>query len=156
MSKIGQALGSKYQENKAAILTREFEFNGHTFKVRVPSVKDMEAIYASFKSPDEALIEDAYKALATGFDGIENENIVRTKDDILIDGRSMRETAKNKIAIQTRIVEYFKFLVPAEGESWDGLTYQDIEDEFPLAIQLELVDEINAVISPDYKVTRSK
>lgn len=156
MSKIGQALGSKYQENKAAILTREFEFNGHTFKVRVPSVKDMELIYEAFKSPDEALTDEAFKQLIAGFDGIEDEKIERTKNDLIIDGRSMRETAKNKIAIQTRIVEYFKFLVPAEGESWDGLTYQDIEDEFPLAIQLELVDEINKVISPDYKVTRSK
>jgi hypothetical protein len=36
------------------------------------------------------------------------------------------------------------------------LEYKDIEEEWPLAIQLMIVDKINEVISPDYKEIRGK
>jgi len=36
MSKLGSALGKKYEEHKLSILTRTFELGEHTFKVRVP------------------------------------------------------------------------------------------------------------------------
>ena len=57
--------------------------------------------------------------------------------------------------MQYRIVEYIKFLIPETG-SLEDLTYEDVESEFPLAVQLTLVDKINEVISPDYKEVRSK
>jgi hypothetical protein len=67
----------------------------------------------------------------------------------------MREAAQNKHVLQYRITEYIKFLVPETG-SLDDLTYADVETEFPLAVQLTLIDKINEVISPDYKEIRSK
>jgi hypothetical protein len=73
-----------------------------------------------------------------------------------VDGRSIREAAKNKATIQHRITEYIKFLIPEDGQTLEGLEYKDVEAEFPLAIQLTLVDKINEVIAPDYKETRSK
>jgi len=57
--------------------------------------------------------------------------------------------------MQYRIVRYIQMLVPETG-SLDDLTYADVESEFPLAIQLTLIDKINEVISPDYKDIKSK
>jgi hypothetical protein len=57
MSKLGSALGKKYEENRLSVLTRSFELGDHTFKVRVPSVQEIEAIYNYFKNPNEEKIE---------------------------------------------------------------------------------------------------
>ena len=57
MSKLGLALGKKYEENRLSVLTRSFELGDHTFKVRVPSVSEIEAIYNYFKTPNEEKVE---------------------------------------------------------------------------------------------------
>ena len=86
----------------------------------------------------------------------QKEEGVEVKDnDVLIEGRSMRETAKNKHVLQQRIVQYIQFLIPETG-SLEDITYADVEAEFPLAVQMTLVDKINEVISPDYKEIKSK
>ena len=97
-----------------------------------------------------------YQEIIKSFPNIEKEeNVEVTDNDIIVDGRSLRETAKNKHSLQYRIVEYIKFLIPETG-SLEDLTYADVEAEFPLAVQLTLVDKINEVISPEYKEVRSK
>lgn len=154
MSKLGSALGKKYEENRLAVLSRSFELGGHTFKVKVPSVSEIETIYNYAKNPNLDEIEKTYQLLTEEIrkvEGIKEEN-----NDIMIDGRSMRETAKNKHILQYRITEYIKFLIGENGETLDQITYEDIEAEFPLAIQLTLVEKINEVISPEYKEVRSK
>jgi len=159
MSKLGSALGKKYEDNKLSILTRTFELGNHTFKVRVPSVQEIESIYEYFKNPDEKEIEEIYQELSKDLIKFKDEanNSVEFKDnDIIVDGRSIREAAKNKSTIQHRIVEYIKFLIPEDGQTLEGIEYKDVEAEFPLAIQLTLVDKINEVIAPDYKDTRLK
>ena len=159
MSKLKKALGKKFEDNKLSIMTRTFELGGHTFKVKVPSVTEIEKIYEYFKNPNEEDVEKNYQDLTKDLLNIKNNNPdgVEYKDnDIIVEGRSMRETAKNKTILQYRITEYFKFLIPEHGESLADLEYKDIEDEFPLAIQLSIVDGINEAISPGYKETRSK
>ena len=159
MSKLGSALGKKLEENKISILTRTFELGNHTFKVRVPSVQEIESIYEYFKNPDEKEIEEIYQELSKDLIKFKDEtnNSVEFKDnDIIVDGRSIKEAAKNKSTIQHRIVEYIKFLIPEDGQTLEGIEYKDIEEEFPLAIQLTLVDKINEVIAPDYKESRLK
>ena len=154
MSKLGSALGKKYEDNRLAVLTRSFELGGHTFKVKVPSVAEIETIYNYSKNPDLDAIEKAYQTLTEDIrkvEGIKEEN-----NDIVIDGRSMRETATNKHILQYRITAYIKFLIGENGETLDQIIYDDIEAEFPLAIQLTLVEKINEVISPEYKEVRSK
>ena len=156
MSKLGSALGTKYEENRLSILTRTFELGNHTFKVRIPAVNEIEAIYNYFKTPDEVKVEEAYQLMIKDLQGITTEEGVEVTDnDIIVDGRSMREAAKNKHVLQYRIVEYIKLLIPETG-SLDDLNYEDVESEFPLAVQLTLVDKINEVIAPDYKEVRSK
>lgn len=156
MSKLGLALGKKYEENRLSVLTRSFELGDHTFKVRVPSVSEIEAIYNYFKNPNEEKIEIEYQKMLKEFDGLKEKEGVEIKDnDMVIDGRSMRETAKNKHILQHRIVEYIKFLIPETG-SLEDINYEDVEAEFPLSVQMTLVEKINEVISPDYKDIKSK
>jgi hypothetical protein len=156
MSKLGSALGKKYEENRLSVLTRSFELGDHTFKVRVPSVQEIEAIYNYFKNPNEEKVELEYQRMLKEFDGLKEKEGVEIKDnDMVIDGRSMRETAKNKHILQHRIIEYIKFLIPETG-SLEDITYQDVETEFPLSVQMTLVEKINEVISPEYKDIKSK
>jgi len=155
MSKLGNALGKKYEENRLSVLTRQFELGGHTFKVRVPAVNEIEAIYNYFKSPNEDVVDEIYQDMIKDFKDDKDDGIEVKDNDILIEGRSMREAARNKHVLQYRITEYIKFLVPETG-SLEDLTYADVEIEFPLAIQLTLVEKINEVIAPDYKEIRLK
>jgi len=156
MSKLSNALGKKYEENRLSVLTRQFELGGHIFKVRVPAVNEIEAIYNYFKNPNDVEVEKTYQEMIKSIDLKDVQEGVEVKDDdIVIEGRSMREAARNKHVLQYRITEYIKFLVPENG-SLEDLTYVDVETEFPLAIQLNLVDKINEVIAPDYKEIRSK
>ena len=156
MSKLGSALGKKYEENRLSVLTRSFELGDHTFKVRVPSVQEIEAIYNYFKNPNQEKIEQEYQLMIKAFENLKDQEGVEVKDnDFIIEGRSIRETAKNKHILQHRIVQYIKFLIPETG-SLEDITYQDVETEFPLSVQMTLVEKINEVISPDYKDIKSK
>ena len=156
MSKLASALGKKYEENRLSVLTRKFELGDHTFKVRVPSVQEIEAIYNYFKNPNEEKIEQEYQKMLKEFGGLQEKEGVEVKEnDVVIEGRSMRETAKNKHILQHRIVEYIKFLIPETG-SLEDITYEDVEAEFPLSVQMTLVEKINEVISPEYKDIKSK
>jgi len=159
MSKLGNALGAKYQENRISVMTRSFELGNHTFKVRVPSVGEIEAIYDYSKTPDLKLVQKFYKELSVDllkFKAEPSDEVVFSDKDILVKGRSMLEAATNKCVFQHRVTEFIKFLIPQDGETFDGLTYADIEIEFPLAIQLTIIEKIQEVISPDYKEIRSK
>jgi hypothetical protein len=159
MSKLGNALGSKYQENKLSILTRTFQLGDHTFKVRVPTAGEIEAIFAYYKNPNEDDVEAIYQEITANLrnnkehkaDGVEF-----TDNDVIVDGRSMRETAKTKAGVQHGIVEYMKLLIPETGASLEDLTYADIEEDFPFVVQLQFLDKIRETVSSDYKETRQK
>jgi len=45
-----------------------------------------------------------------------------------------------------------------ENKDFDmaSITYADIEELFPFSIQMELIDQINNVISPNYSATKGK
>ena len=89
---------------------------------------------------------------------LNKDNDIEYKDnDILIKGKSLRDAAKNKALPEKRITTLFKFLVPEEkGFDMNTITYDMIEEAFPFAVQLQMVEAINEVISPSYKVTRGK
>lgn len=158
MTKFSSAFGDKYQSNKKNLLTRSFELGGHTFKVRIPLIAESDAIYKKVSEPDEETVEKVYQEITKSLRQFENnqtEEFKFTDDDILIDGRSMREAAKNKAITEARITEFFKLLVPElEGASLEDLTYADIEEEFPLSVQMQIVEKIGEAISPTYKEAR--
>jgi hypothetical protein len=159
VSKIASALGGKYQENRLSVMTRTFVLGDHTFRVRVPAVHEIESIYNYFKSPNLDLVDAAFKSMTYDLVSIKDTNpdgVVYSDKDIVVDGRSMMEAARNRVILQYRIVEYFKFLIPEDGQSLADLEYADIEEEFPLSIQIQMIDKISEVISPDYKAIKEK
>lgn len=158
MTKFSSAFGDKYQANRKNLLIRTFELGGHTFKVRIPLVAESDAIYKKVSEPDEETIEKVYQEITKPLRQFENnqtEEFQFTDNDILVDGRSMREAAKNKAITEARITEFFKLLVPEmEGVTLEDLTYADIEEEFPISVQMQIVEKIGEVISPTYREAR--
>ena len=158
MTKLSSAFGEKYQAKRKDLLTRSFVLNGHTFKVRIPLVIESDAIYKKVSNPDDETIEKIYQEITAPLRQFENnqpEDFEFTDTDILVEKRSMREAAKNKAITEARITEFFKLLVPEmEGVSLEDLTYADIEEEFPIAVQMLIVEKIGEVISPTYREAR--
>jgi hypothetical protein len=158
MTKFNTAFGEKYQANKKNLLIRSFELGGHTFRVRIPLMVESDAIYKKVSNPDDELVEKTYKVITEPllqFENNQTEEFKFTDNDILVDGRSMREAAKNKAITEARITEFFKLLVPeVEGVSFEDLTYSDIEEEFPISVQMMIVEKIGEVISPTYREAR--
>ena len=158
MTKLSSAFGEKYQAKRKDLLTRSFVLNGHTFKVRIPLVIESDAIYKKVSNPDDETIEKIYQEITAPlrqFESNQTEDFEFTDTDILVEGRSMREAAKNKAITEARITEFFKLLVPEmEGVSLEDLTYADIQEEFPIAVQMLIVEKIGEVISPTYREAR--
>lgn len=161
MTRLGAAFGANYEKMRREIITRKFELGGFVFRVRVPLVAETDAIYQRISEPDAQRVDDVYQTLVepllkykddqeakdSGFTFLEN--------DILVQGKSMREAAKNKVMTETRIVEYVRLLVPENPENTlADITYADIEAEWPLNVQLALCEKIGEVISPTYKETK--
>jgi hypothetical protein len=157
MSKIAAALGESYQAKREELRIRKFELGGHTFKVRVPIVAETDAIFKRINEPDEAKIQELFEKLSKPLlefkDDAEKTGFEFTDDDILIEGKSTRQTVRTQVMTQTRITEFIKLLVPVEGTMAD-ITYEDIEAEFPMSTQLALVEKIAEVISPTYRESR--
>jgi hypothetical protein len=157
MSKIAAALGESYQAKREELRIRKFELGGHTFKVRVPVVAETDAIFKRINEPDEAKIQELFDKLSKPLlefkDDAEKTGFEFTDDDILIEGKSTRQTVRTQVMTQTRITEFIKLLVPVEGTMAD-ITYEDIEAEFPMSTQLALVEKIAEVISPTYRESR--
>lgn len=158
MSKLATALGNAYTDKRRAIRTRTFELGGHTFKVRVPLTSESDAMFVRVSAPASELVDEIYTTLTASlikFKDQQSEEFQVTDNDIIVSGRSMREAAKNKAIMESRITEYVRLLVPEDPEqSMADITYADIESEWPLAVQVALVDKIAEVISPSYKETR--
>jgi uncharacterized protein YihD (DUF1040 family) len=160
MSRLSATLGEKYQNKRASIFTRTFEYGGHTFKVKIPSIAEADAIYQKVMNPPDDLVETLYTKMAEPLlkfkDSASPEDEVEyLDDDVIVKHRSMREAAKNKAMTEAKITEYIKLLVPENPENtMDDITYADVEAEFPLPIQLSLVEKIAEVISPSYKESR--
>lgn len=152
MSKLADAFGDKYQAKRNEILTRSFVLGGHTFRVKIPLVAESDAIYKRIQSPPQDRIDALFAKLSATVK--DSDTVQRTENDVLIDNVSLREMATNKVSTEMKITEFIKLLIPEIGDSLDHITYADIEEEFPLAIQLSLVEKISDVISPGYKESR--
>lgn len=146
--------------NQDQIRIRSFEFNGQILKVRVPLTTEADALYEKMKAPSEELVAKKYEELSVpllekreDLEASGNE-VVFADDDIIVAGTSIRELAKSQAEGETRILETFKFLVPADGRDMSTLTYEEICEDLPLPIQLELVKKISEVISTGYEETR--
>lgn len=157
MSKIAAALGESYLAKREELRIRKFELGGHIFKVRVPVVAETDAIFKRISEPNEDAVKTTYEKLSTPIlqfkEDADKTGFEFLDDDIIINGNSLKQTAKTQVMTQARITEYIKLLVPVEG-TMDDITYEDIEAEFPMSTQLALIEKITEVISPTYRESR--
>lgn len=162
MNQFANALGKKFAENKDAIRVRSFELGGHTFNIKVPLTSEYETMLERIKIVDEDKVAEYYANLSKEFiekkeEFSKEEDIVYLENDILLKGTSLQTTARNKVITENRITELFKMIVPEEvGFDMQTIDYSMIEELFPFPVQIQLIDEINSVISPTYKATKGK
>ena len=153
MTRLSSALGTG-----AEFRIKKFELAGHAFRVRVPLVSESDAIHSRIIKPDSAAIDKIYADLTKSLDEfktLKNEDLVFTENDVVVSGRSMREAATNKGMMEARITEMIRLLQPENpANTLDDITYAEIELEWPLSVQLALVEKISEVISPGYKENR--
>ena len=153
MTRLSSALGTG-----AEFRIKKFELGGHAFRVRVPLVSESDAIHSRIIKPDSAAIDKIYADLTKSLDEfktLKNEDLVFTENDVVVSGRSMREAATNKAMMEARITEMIRLLQPENPANLlDDITYAEIELEWPLSVQLALVEKISEVISPGYKENR--
>lgn len=157
---LEQAFGKRF--DKDAVRVKSFEYGGHTFKVKIPLTSEYESLLEQANKADEALVEKYYAELTGEFtkskDKITPEMGVEFTDtDILVQGKSMRDAAKNKVLTEQRIVALIRLLVPEEkGFDMGTVTYEMVEELFPFSVQLELIDLIASTITPTYKDQKGK
>lgn len=160
MTRFTEAFGKKYEDNKEKIFTRKFELGGHTFRVRVPYVHESDEIYKRIQEPSAEAVEKAYKVITDPLMAFKNnsdndQTFLFTEDDVIVDGRSLKDTAKIKVQTEIKITEFFKLLIPeVADQSLADLTYEEIEAEFPMSVQMQMIDKIVEAISPTYKEAR--
>jgi hypothetical protein len=136
-----------------SIRTKTFEMNGHTFKVKVPLGSELDAINKRVISPTQEAIDARFEKMSANLKDADIEGIERKDDDIIIDGNSIKKTVVSVLQMETKITEYFKLLIPEEG-SLANITYEQIDEEFPIQTQFEFLEKITEVIQPNYKDAR--
>lgn len=145
-------LGQSLQINTDNIRIREFMMAGQKLRVRVPLAAEMELIS---KAVDDAEWQSKFDSLKKPFIEDAGGKVEETADDVIVDGRSLKELAIMSAKTEARIVQMVRLLVPAEeGFDMAQISYADIEAEFPFSVQLELMKKIAEVISPGYEESR--
>lgn len=156
MSKLAGA----FSINSDTLRIRTFEFHGQKFNVRIPLAKEAEAMFERVDNPPQELINKKFHELTKGLyekkDEIieSNADIKFTDDDVIVGDKSLKEMAKAQATGEIRILESIKLLVPVNGQTLGDLTYEEVEEEFPLPIQLSIVKKIAEVVSPSYEEIR--
>jgi hypothetical protein len=148
MSKLFESLNIS-----PSIRTKSFELNGHTFKVIVPLSNELDAIVDRIANINKETVEDRLKKMTSAFADTKIEGVEIKDDDVIVEGKSTKEIVVSVLQMENRVTEYFKLLVPKTG-SLENITYEEINSEFPLQVQLELVEKINEAIQPGYKDAR--
>lgn len=133
--------------------TKTFELAGYNFKVRVPLTKELDAMQERIQKFDQAEFQKRYDKMTSSFRADILDGVVVTDNDVIIEGRSTKELVETILQMENRMVEYIKLLVPVNG-TLDEITYEDIEAEWPTAVQLEILAKISEAIQPGYKDSR--
>jgi hypothetical protein len=149
MTKLTSAFGEI-----SSLRTKTFQLAGYDFKVRVPLTKELDAMQERIEKFDQDEFQKRFDKMTSSFrDSQAIEGIVVTEDDVVVEGRSTKELIKTILQMENRMVEYIKLLVPVNG-TLDEITYEDIEAEWPTAVQLEILAKISEAIQPGYKDSR--
>ena len=168
---LANKLGKSYEQVKAVanIKTITVDLGDVKFNLRVrvplkreveemtarmiaPSDEQVQKIFDRFAAPIKKTIEeggkDFLKAINEG-----KETIKIAGDDLIIDGKSVRQVANFAAIEETRVEEYFHLLISETGEAITE-TYEEITAEFPEFAVKEILDAIEQAIRPDYKTVK--
>jgi hypothetical protein len=145
-------LGSTFK-NSDGLRLKTFELGGQIFRVRIPLTKEMEAIEERINNIDAEEEQRRFDKMVAGFKDADVEGVDIVDGDVIVDGRSTRDMVRMVLKMENRVVEFIKMLVPVDG-TLDDLTYEEIEAEWPMSVQLDILAKINEVISPGYKEER--
>lgn len=154
------SLAKAFAINPDKIRIRTFDYNGQQFRVRVPLTQEAEDMFVRVDNPPAELVEAKFTELtkelyAKKKDIIESKADIKfEKDDVIVGEQSLRELAKNQASGEIRILESIKLLVPIDGTNLGEITYEQVQEEFPLPVQLSLVKKIAEVVSPSYEEVR--
>ena len=148
MSRIQSAFGEI-----SNLRTKTFELAGYDFKVRVPLTKELDAMQQRIEQFDQAEFQKRFDKMTASFRTGTFDGVVVTDDDVIVEGRSTKELVKTILQMENRVVEYIRLLVPVNG-TIDGITYEEIEAEWPTSVQLEILAKISEAIQPGYKDSR--
>jgi hypothetical protein len=154
------SLAKAFAINPDKIRIRQFEYNGQLFKVRVPLTQEAENMFERVDNPPEDLIKAKFDELtkelyAKKQEIIDSEAEIKfTENDVIVGKQSLLELAKSQASGEIRILESIKLLVPVDGTNLGEITYEEIQEEFPLPVQLSLVKKIAEVVSPSYEDVR--
>lgn len=129
----------------SSLRIKSFDLAGHTFKVRIPVQKELDEMANKIEQIDPQAFQERFAKATKGLDLVDG--------DAVIEGRSTKELVETAMKVENRITEMFRLLVPADGQTND-LTYQDIEEELPFAVQLEIIKAIQEAIQPNYGDSR--
>lgn len=168
---LASKLGKSYEKNreKAKIKTISLEVGNAKFdlKVRVPLKKEMESIIEKITKPNEEKVNEIYTRLSEPLIKTVNEggeefkkalekndnSVVLLENDILLQGRSVKEVATLTAMWEIKVEEYFHLLQSETGDPINE-SYEQIAEEFPEPIIKQLVEDIEASIKPDYKTAK--
>jgi hypothetical protein len=153
MSKFAAAFGEKYESALTQIRTKSFTIGNYQFNVRVPLTAEVTALQERITQVDKDKLQAKFDEMTKEIRKSPIEGIEVTEEDVIIDGKSTRELANAVLMMEQRVVEYIRLLVPVNG-SLDDITYPEIEEEWPLSVQMEIVERISEAIQPGYKDTR--
>jgi hypothetical protein len=133
--------------------TKSFELAGYNFKVRVPLTKELDAMQERIENFDLFEFQKRFDKMTASFRTGTFDGVVVTEDDVIVEGRSTKELVQTILRMENRMVEYIRLLIPVNG-TLDGITYDDIEAEWPTTVQLEILAKISEAIQPGYKDSR--
>ena len=149
MTRLSSAFGETTN-----LRTKTFQLGGHTFKVRIPLSKELDVLNDKVQNIDQEEFKKRFDKMTSSFrESVGIDGVVVTDDDVVIEGRSTKELVETILQMESRMVEYVKLLIPENG-NLDGITYEDVEAEWPMAVQLEILSKISESIQPGYKDSR--
>ena len=168
---LANKLGKSYEQIKAVanIKTITIDLGDVQFnlRVRIPLKKEMEEMTARIVSPNAERVNKIYERFSAPIkktieDGgedflktinAEKETIKVLKDDLIIDGKSVKQVANFAAIEETKVEEYFHLLISETGEAITE-TYEEIIAEFPEFAVKQILETIEQAIRPDYKTVK--
>lgn len=171
MGTLANKLGKSYEivadQTKVKKVTVDLGEVKFDIRVRVPLKKEMEEITAKIVNPPQELVNKLYEKFAApirktiedggkDFLDVINKNgktIEVLDDDLIVDGKSVKQIANFAAIEETRVEAYFHLLVSETNEPVTE-TYEEITAEFPEFAVQEILKAIDQAIKPDYKTVK--